>query len=221
MVLNLCSSVKLLLPPSSIFTKTLSFPAVTKLTKTKQKVGILLFWVKSIRLWRKVKPGQSGRHMEKNAHGEKHIWSMCHDWERSLSKQQVTCLRDATSNIFIPSLPFHMLAEQRRGFTLGHTSLITQRNITLQRINSNKPSSQSLTCTHSIMNHRPRKKHGLRRHGSAEAIYSTWGVICGGGGYRGCDSRPSRQQAREKENDDTGGWGGGKAICSEEYPGVR
>lgn len=34
---------------------------------------------------------------------------------------------------------------------------ITPRNITLQRINSNKPPSQSLICTHSIMNHRPRK----------------------------------------------------------------
>lgn len=130
---------------------------------------------------------------------------MCHDWERSLSQQQVACLRDGTSNIFIPSLPFHMLAERRRGFTLGHTSLITQRNITLQRINSNKPSSQSHICTHSIMNHRPRKKHGLRRHGSAEAIYSTWGVICGG-----AEVRPSRQQAREK-NDDTGGWWGGES----------
>lgn len=105
---------------------------------------------------------------------------MCHDWERCLCQQQVTCLHGGASNVFITSPPFHMLAERQRGFTLGHTSLITPRNITLQRINSNKPSSQSFICTHSIMNHRPQKKHGLRRHGSAEAIYSTWGVICRG-----------------------------------------
>lgn len=116
---------------------------------------------------------------------------MCHDW------QQVTCLRDGTSNIFMPSLPFHMLAERRQGFTLGHTSLITQRNITLQRINSNKPSSQSLICTHSIMNHRLQKKHGLRRHGSAEAIYSTWGVICRGAEVR----QPSIQTTGEGEGE--------------------
>lgn len=146
---------------------------------------------------------------------------MCHDWERSLSQQQVTCLRDATSNIFIPSLPFHMLAERRRGFTLGHTSLITQRNITLQRINSNKPSSQSLICTHSIMNHRPRKKHGLRRHGSAEAIYSTWGVICGGAEVRQPSIQTTGEGERERRHRRMGGGGGGKAICSEEYPGVR
>lgn len=137
---------------------------------------------------------------------------MCHDWERSLSQQQVNCLRDATSNIFIPSLPFHMLAERRRGFTLGHTSLITQRNITLQRINSNKPSSQSLICTHSIMNHRPRKKHGLRRHGSAEAIYSTWGVICGGAEVRQPSIQTTGEGEGERRHRRMGGGGGVKQF---------